>query len=219
LISINWFVFVWAVSSNMVLEASLGYFINPLISVALGALVLGEVLNRPQKIAVGLATLAVFLLSVQLGAVPWVSLVLAGTFGLYGLIRKVMPVSALQGHFAETLACVPFALAYLIWMARSGDLVFGADLGTDLLLMLAGPVTAVPLMLFALAARRINLSTLGLTQYLAPTGHFLLAVIFFSEPFTLTHGLAFGLIWIGLFIFSMDSIRRERSRRKQLGQS
>lgn len=211
LIAINWLVFIWAVVSGRVLEASLGYYINPLLSVALGALVLDEHLNRIQMTAVVLAALGVAVLATGLDGFPWVSLTLASSFAGYGLIRKVTPVPSASGLFIETLLCAPFALAYIVWLMETGaSAAAGAGWDIWVLLIVAGPFTAAPLLLFNLAARRVRLSTLGLVQYLAPSMHFVLAVVFFGERFTPVHGVVFGLIWTGLALFSWDSQRQRR---------
>ncbi|MGF1456135.1 MAG: EamA family transporter RarD [Alphaproteobacteria bacterium] len=209
LISVNWVTFIWAVSVGRVLETSLGYFMNPLISVALGFLVLGERLNRAQTIAILLACAGVINLTWALGVPPWISLMLAVSFGLYGLVRKVLPVGALEGLFAETVVVLPVAVGYLAWMAFAGGASFGTmGIWTNLFLIFSGPVTVVPLLLFGLAARRLRLSTLGLTQYSAPTIHFVLAVWAFGEAITGAHLVTFALIWSGLAVFTTDSLRR-----------
>ncbi len=210
LISVNWVTFLWAVANDKILEASLGYFMNPLVSVALGFLVLRERLNRYQWAAVALACIGVTILTVALGVPPLIPLMLAVSFGLYGLLRKTVGVGALEGLFAETAACVPLALLYVAWLAWSGNGAWGqADLAIHLLLIGAGPVTAVPLLLFSLGARRLRLSTIGLTQYVAPTIQFALAVFVFGETLTQAHLLTFTFIWLGLGIFTWDSLRRE----------
>ncbi len=208
LISVNWFSFIWAVANDRVLETSMGYFINPLVSVALGFVILQERMNRAQWIAVGLAATGVAVMIIGAGTVPWLSLLLAGTFGVYGLVRKVIPVSALEGLFAETLACLPLAVLFVGYLAWSGEGAFGETWGTSLLLVVAGPVTAVPLLFFAMAARQLPLATLGLTQYVAPSTQFALAVFLWGEPFTLTHLVTFGCIWAGLAVYSANLLRR-----------
>ena len=163
LIAVNWGVYIWAILAGRVMEGSLGYFINPLVNVGLGLLVLGERLERPVGIAVAVASLGVVWLTVGLGHLPWVSLSLAFSFGAYGLLRKLVPVGALLGLCVETLLLLPFALGYLAWAAANGRLAFASgNLRLDILLVLAGPITAVPLLFFAAAARRLPLSTLGL---------------------------------------------------------
>ncbi len=219
LISLNWLTFIWAVANDRVLDTSLGYFMNPLVSVALGLVVLGERLNRAQMIAVGLAFVGVVNLTLASGVPPWLPLMLAFSFGLYGLVRKVIPVGALEGLFAETLVMLPIGLGYLLWVSVQGTGAFGRDpWGTDIWLVLAGPVTAVPLLLFSLGARRVRLSTLGLTQYIAPTIQFILAVVAFGETVTSAHLVTFVFIWIGLAVFSLDSWRRERHQQNLMRQ-
>lgn len=206
----NWLVFVWAISVDRLLEASLGYFINPLVSMLLGAVFLGERLRPLQRIAVMLAALGVAARVWQVGSLPWIALFLAGTFGVYGLLRKRAPVDAINGLFVETAVTAPLALAWLAWLSHTDRLHFGTELATDLLLPLAGVLTAVPLMLFAVAARRLPLSALGFLQYLAPSLNFLLAVLVFREPFGTGQLLAFALIWTGLAVYSLDLVRVSR---------
>jgi len=212
LISVNWLTYVWAVNNGHVIDASLGYFINPLVSVALGVIVLSERLNRAQWTAVGLAAAGVLYLAIVTGRPPWISMVLAMSFGLYGLIRKVVAVDSLPALAAETLLLTPLAAGYLIWLGARGAGAFG-QLGvpTDLLLLGSGIATAVPLAMFAYGARRIPLSTVGLTQYLAPSMQFLLGVFFFGEPFPRARAIGFILIWCALAIYAADGLRRSRS--------
>ncbi|MBA3393392.1 MAG: EamA family transporter RarD [Deltaproteobacteria bacterium] len=207
LLAVNWGIFVWATISGHLLDASLGYFINPLISVALGTIFLRERLSRLQWIAIALAAAGVAILTWRAGGVPWVALILAFTFGAYGLVRKTARVDALVGSTVETVLMVPFALGYLLWIADRGALGH-ADLAMHLLLVGTGIVTAVPLVLFTVAARRLPLSTVGFLQYLAPTGQFLLAAIAFGEPVSVDRLLAFVVIWTGLAVFSFDLWRR-----------
>ena len=205
LLAINWGIFVWATVRGHLLDASLGYFINPLISVALGTLLLRERLSRLQWIAIGLAAGGVAILTWRAGRVPWIALLLAGTFGLYGLVRKTAKVDALVGSTVETVLMVPIALAYLAIMPGA----FGhADVTTHALLVGTGVVTAIPLVMFASAARRLPLSTVGFLQYLAPTGQFLLAALAYGEPVPLDRLAAFVVIWAGLAVFSLDLWRR-----------
>ena len=202
LMAVNWFTFIWAVEAGRVLEISLGYYVNPLVSVLLGTLFLRERLTAWQGVAVALACLGVGTLAVEARGFPWVSLVLALTFGVYGLLRKIAPVRPIEGLFIETLMMTPFALAYLVYLEAQGVAVFGhLDRATDGLLLLAGAVTALPLIWFASAARRLRLSTVGFFQYLAPSCHFLLAVFLFGEPFTRTHLVTFVCIWSALAIY------------------
>jgi chloramphenicol-sensitive protein RarD len=206
LLSINWGVFVYAVGAGRLLEASLGYFINPLVSVALGVIVLGERLRRAQKLAIALAALGVVALTVHRGHLPYLALVLAFTFGLYGLVRKTAKVESLAGSTIETGLMSPIALIGLGLLASRGGGAFGhADASTHALLVATGVVTTVPLLLFTSAARRLPLSTVGFLQYLAPTGQFLLAVLVYGEAFSSGTLAAFAIIWAGLAVFSYDA--------------
>lgn len=207
LLAINWSIFVWATISGHLLDASLGYFINPLVSVALGTIFLRERLSRLQWLAIGLAAAGVGILTWRAGGVPWVALVLAGTFGLYGLVRKTAKVDALVGSTLETLLMVPVAAIYLAVIADHGALGHG-DVTTHLLLVGTGVITAIPLVLFTVAARRLPLTTVGFLQYLAPTGQFFLAAIAYREPVPPERLAAFVVIWIGLAVFSLDLWRR-----------
>ncbi len=211
----NWLVFVWAISVDRLVEASLGYFINPLVSVLLGRLFLGERLRPLQRVAAALATLGVASRVWQVGELPWIALFLALTFGFYGLLRKRAPVDAINGLLVETAVTAPIALAWLFWVARSGELHFGTDALTDALLPLAGVLTAVPLMLFAVAARHLPLSTLGFLQYLAPSLNFLLAVFLFGEPFDAGHLVGFALIWVGLAVYTADMLKASHAITRQ----
>ncbi|MBD3855339.1 MAG: EamA family transporter RarD [Acidobacteria bacterium] len=211
-IAINWGLFIYAVNTNRVLATSLGYYINPLVNVLLGLVVLNERLNRKQWIAVSLAALAVILLTLQAGELPWISLVLPVSFGLYSLLRKTVHADAVVGLTFETAALFPIAAALLLRQELRGVGALGNQgLGIDLLLVAAGAVTAVPLILFTLGLRRIPLSTAGLLQYIAPTMTFLLAVLLFDEPFSTAHAVSFTLIWIALVIYSVDLRSRLRS--------
>ncbi len=201
-ISLNWGIFIWAVAHDRVLESSLGYFISPLVSVVFGFIFLGERLRPWQLFAVGLATAGVLNQTLQLGTFPWVALGLAFSFGVYGLIRKLAPVDAISGQLVETMLLLVAALPYLAWLQATGSGVFGAgDVRLDSYLILAGLATAAPLILFAQAAKRLTLATVGLLQYIVPTSHFVLAVFIFGEPFSLAHGLSFVLIWVALSIY------------------
>lgn len=211
LIAVNWLVYIWAVQHDHVLDASLGYFINPLVNVALGMLVLGERLRRLQGVAIGVAAIGVLLLTVQGGDALWVPLALALSFGAYGLLRKVAAIDALGGLTVETLLLAPASLAVLLWAAQDGTQAFGASTRIDLLLIAAGAVTATPLLLFAAAARRLPYATMGLLQYIAPTLQFLEAVLLFGEPVLPVHYVTFALIWSGCAIYAWDSIRAYRA--------
>lgn len=206
LLALNWVLFVWATISGHLLDASLGYFINPLISVALGTLVLRERLRRLQWLALGLAAIGVGLMTWRVGRLPWVALLLAGTFGLYGLVRKTARVDALVGSTIETVLMVPAAAIYLVAIAPTGALGH-ASAATHALLVGTGVITAVPLILFTSSARRLPLSTVGFLQYLAPTGQFLLAVLAFGEPLAADRLGAFAVIWVALALFSADLVR------------
>jgi chloramphenicol-sensitive protein RarD len=209
LIALNWVIFVWAVGTNQVLQISLGYFINPLVNVVLGMAVFGERLGRWQLFAVLLAAAGVVNQIVAVGELPWAALALAVSFAVYGLMRKTARVESLVGLALETAWLAPLAAGYLLYLASQGAGAFGGHgIGFDLLLLAAGPVTAVPLLCFAIGARRLKLSTLGLFQYLAPSLQFLLAILWFGEPFTAAHLVTFGLIWSALALYSLDSIRR-----------
>ena len=207
----NWLIYVWAVINDRILEASLGYYINPLMYVAAGVFILGEQLRRAQLVSVALAATGVLVMTFGAGVFPWVSLALAFLFTAYGYIRKTTPVGAMPGLFIETTILAPVAVIFMLSLMNAGDAVFQAQsFGMDLLLMLAGPVTVIPLALFALATRRLTLITIGLLQYIGPTLQFALG-LYYGETFTLFHALCFGLIWTGLAIFSVDAVRANRS--------
>lgn len=209
LIAANWFLFIWSVTTGHVLEASLGYFINPLVSVLLGRMFLGEHLRRVEWASVAIAGLAVLWLSVSVGVIPYLSLLLALTFGFYGLVRKRAHVPSIDGLFVETIFLMPFALAYLVWRAHLGDIAFGTrSRELDLLLVAAGPITAIPLIWFASAVRRLRLAMIGILQYISPTLQFLLAVAMFHEPFDHRRLVAFVFIWVAVAIFTADNVRR-----------
>jgi chloramphenicol-sensitive protein RarD len=208
LVTSNWLTFVWAVNAGRILETSLGYFITPQVNVLLGFLFLHERLRRPQWLAVLLAVAGVANQIWMLGQLPWISLVLALTFGSYGLFRKQIPVDAVTGLLVETLVAAPVALAFLVYLARTGGLGFAHQGGVvDALLAGLGVVTAVPLLLFAAGARRLRLATVGFLQYLAPTMTFLLAVLIYGEPLGPGRALTFLLIWAGIIVYAADSLR------------
>jgi chloramphenicol-sensitive protein RarD len=215
LVSTNWLIYIYAVVNDQVMATSLGYYINPLVNVLLGILFLGERLGRGRAIAVALAALGTASLAFELGGLPWISLTLAFSFGFYGLIRKRLGLPALAALFVETLLVAPLALLALGWFGLQGSSSFGSDTRTTLLLVLAGPVTLLPLLWFAEAARRLPLITVGFFQYLAPTLTFLLAVLVYGEAFTTAWAVTFVLIWSGLAVFTIDSLRtREQLRRR-----
>jgi chloramphenicol-sensitive protein RarD len=213
LISLNWLLYVWAVTHAHVVDASLGYFINPLVNVVLGVVVLRERLSRAQVIAVALAASGVAVLTIAHGRLPWIALALALSFGLYGLARKTVSADAVTGLLWETALLTPLAAGYLAFLGRQGTGAFGASPATSALLALGGPVTAVPLVLFAVGARALPLSTVGFLQYLSPSIQFLLAVLVFREPFTAVHAATFAFIWTALAILTWDLRRRLRYER------
>ncbi len=217
LIGVNWFVYVWGVNAGHIVETSLGYFINPLLSVLLGVIVLHERLRPLQWIPIGLAAAGVLYLTIVYGAVPWISLILAFSFGLYGLVKKTAPLNALHGLTLETgILFVPM-LAYLIAVEANGE---GAFLHTgalpDLLMIGAGIVTVIPLLMFASAARQIPLTLVGILQYIAPTGQFLLGVLIYGESFTTDRLIGFSLVWLALAIFTAENIWQRRRLAAQL---
>lgn len=218
LISGNWFIFIWAVQSGHAMEASLGYYIFPLVAVLIGFVGFGERLTQVQGLAVGLATLAVVLLTYGLGVAPIIALSLAGTFASYSAIKRGVQAPAVISVTLEVLLMAPFALGYLAYaatgLAGEGAGWFGRDLTTSLWLPFTGVLTGGPLMLFTYAARRISMATLGLAQYLNPTLQFLTAMLLFQEPFSQWHALAFGLIWAALAIYSASAWAQERAARR-----
>ncbi len=208
LISINWLVYIWAVNDSRIVETSLGYYINPLVSVLLGVVVLKERLTLPQSAAVALAALGVLNQAVHVGGLPWVSLSLAVTFGLYGLCKKMLNIGAITGLTIETLLLTPASLGYVAWLQATGaGALAGGQIATDLLLLGTGVVTAVPMLLFANAANRIPLSVLGFVQYLSPTLALFVGVFVYHEPFSLTQLVSFAFIWAALAIFSLAPAR------------
>lgn len=210
LISCNWGVYTWAIIHDRTLDAALGYYINPLVSVLMGVVLLNEKLNRPQIIAIALAAAAVLLLAAQSGGVPWVSLALPVSFATYGYLRKTLPVAALQGFALEVLILSVPAGAYVAWLAATGSGHFGVAATDTLWLIVGGPITAIPLILFSVGARSLPLSTIGVMQYIAPTIAFLIAVFVFGEPFSPVQAVAFGLIWTGLVIFTWSGVAQSR---------
>lgn len=207
----NWLVYVWAVNTGHVVEASLGYFLVPLVNVASGRFVLDEHLRRLQWLAIVLAGIGVAVLVVQLRRPPWIPLALAGTWGGYSLMRKKSPLGAVTGLTVETLLLAPVAIAFLVWQHHSGAGALGrVSLGQTLLLLSAGVITAVPLLMFAYGARRIRLSTLGLLQYLTPSVQLSLGVWVYHEPFPRERLLCFGFIWAGLALYTADNVIQQR---------
>jgi chloramphenicol-sensitive protein RarD len=211
LITINWATYIWAVNNGQVVESSLGYFINPLVTVLMGVYLLGERLRSWQWVAVGVAGLAVVVLSIDYGRLPWVALVLAFSFGSYGLCKKTANVPPIESVTFETLVIGPLALTYLVWLTVRGDSTFTTHGAGHLLLFLStGLVTAVPLICFGGAAIRVSMTTLGLLQYLAPILQFALGVLYFHEDMPAGRWIGFGLVWVALAIFTVDSLRHRR---------
>lgn len=211
LISANWGVYIYSIQSDQILAASLGYYINPLVSVFLGMLFLKETLRPWQWVAIALAAAGTLNLAISVGEVPWLSLFLAFSFGFYGLVRKAAPVPPLLGLFVETLLAAPVALIFLFWLDAKGEGSFARmNLYTDLMLVAASIFTALPLLWFTNAAKRLRLSTVGMFQYIAPTLNFLLAVFVYGEIFTAMHAITFGLIWFALALYTADAFRLQR---------
>jgi chloramphenicol-sensitive protein RarD len=206
-ISINWTIYIWAVQNERIFESSLGYYINPLMYVLVGMWLFGESLRPLQFVAVGFAFAGVLVLTISGGVFPWVALSLAALFTAYGAIRKRVVIGAMPGLFVETSMLFPFALGYLIWLLFAGQAAFGnGDMSLVMLLLAAGPVTVVPLLLFAVAARRLTMATIGFMQFLAPTLQFLTGV-YYGEKLTPAHWICFSLIWIAVLLFSTDAVR------------
>ena len=214
IISGNWLLYIWAVNNNYLLQASLGYYINPLVNVVLGMVFLREQLRKPQILAVLLAAGGVLYLTMSYGEFPWIAFTLALSFGFYGLIRKVAPVGALVGLAVETMLLTPPAVIYLVYLHSQGaDFIFHVSFKLDLLLIGCAPLTAVPLLFFTLGAKRLYLSTVGLMQYIGPSGMFLLAVFLYREPFSTVQVWTFAMIWAALGIYSTDSVIYYRQER------
>jgi chloramphenicol-sensitive protein RarD len=217
LVGVNWLIFIWAVNANHMLDASLGYYINPLINVVLGMIFLGERLRKLQWFAVGLAAIGVLIQVVAFGSIPVVAIALAFSFGFYGLLRKKVSLEAQTGLFIETLVMLPAASIYLLFIADSATSDLAANpISLNLLLIAAGIVTTLPLLCFTGAATRLKLSTLGFFQYIGPSLMFLLAVLIYGEAFTTDKAVTFAFIWGALVIFSFDGLRHnKKSKRTQ----
>ena len=211
LIAVNWLIYIWAIATDHILAASLGYYLNPLVNVLLGRIFLGERLRPMQLVAVAVAALGVAILIGDALDTLWVSVSLACSFGLYGLIRKVTPVGSVPGLTIETTLLAPLSLAAIFWFQSNGTAGFGSDMETSGLLILAGAVTAIPLLLFATAARRMSYASLGFVQYLAPSIGFLLAVFVYGEPLSMTKLVCFVLIWLSIAIFCVDALKTYRA--------
>lgn len=219
LISANWYIYIWAINDNHVVEASLGYYINPLFNVLLGVAVLKERLNPRQLVSLVLAFAGVSIITLQYGKVPWIALSLTLTFGLYGLVKKLTRLDAMTGLFFETLCVAPVALGYIIMLQVNGTGAFGvATGGTTFLLMLAGVVTALPLLWFAQGARLVPLSTIGFAQYISPSISLVLGIFVFREPFTGVEILSFGLIWSALVLYSWSLYKEKKVPPQELAE-
>ncbi len=211
LVSANWVIYIFAVNNGHVVDAALGYFINPLVSVALGVIIFGERLNRAQGLALAVATIAVVVLAVEVGALPWIAFGLAFSFGLYGLVKKIVPTDPRVSVGVESALAAPFALAYIVVAAVGGHGNFlGQGAGHVALTVLCGPITAIPLLLFAAAAQRLPLVTLGLLQYLTPAMQMTWGVVVGHEPMPPARWLGFALIWVALAVFTVDAVARSR---------
>ena len=213
----NWFLYIWSINHDRIIDASLGYFITPLVNVLLGYVLLGERLRRLQWAAVGLAALGVLWLAWQSGHPPWIGLALAGTFGTYGLLRKTATLGPLEGLSLETLLLFPLSMGYLLWLSHTGQNTFAAAPdSTRWLLAASGPITAIPLLLFAAGARRIPLATLGLLQYIGPTIQLLLGVLLYQETFAGARLAGFAVVWSALIVYSADGLLQAWSARRKL---
>ena len=211
-IGFNWGLYIWAVNAGHIVESSLGYFINPLLNVVLGTVFLSERLNRVQWLSVAIAAAGVLWLTFNYGSFPWIALALAGSFGIYGLIRKLAAVDSVVGLGVENTVLLLPALAYLLWAETAGSGGFFGEwgFGIDGLLIFGGALTALPLIAFSFAVRRVPLSTIGLMQYIAPTMQFLIGVLVFREAFDRDRAIGFVVIWIALAVFAVDGLRRAR---------
>jgi len=206
----NWGVYIWAIQQDQIFQGSLGYYINPLIYVLVGVVIFKETISRLQICAIMMAFIGVMILTFQGGVFPWISIILATTFTLYGVLRKQIAVGAMPGLFVETLTLLPPALILFVYLAQTNTLAWGSyGWDMDALLLFAGPLTVLPLLAFAYAARRISLSALGVLQYIGPTLQFACG-IYFGETFTAAHAWCFGFIWLGVGVFAFDAIRRSR---------
>ena len=216
LITANWLTYIWAIQNDRIFETSLGYYINPLMYVVVGVMFFGDRLRRPQLLAVILAAVGVIVLTFSGDTVPYVALMLGASFTAYGVIRKKVIIGAMPGLFIETILLFPFALLWLLWLINSDTSVFAAGgMRISALLMLAGPVTVIPLLCFAIAARRLTLTTVGFMQFLAPTLQFLTG-LYYGEVLTTAHLVCFGCIWLAVLLFSADAVRASRKKPPQV---
>ncbi|MEO0466053.1 MAG: EamA family transporter RarD [Pseudomonadota bacterium] len=215
LIGANWLVYIWSVENERVMEASLGYYINPLVNVLFGLVLFSERLRALQWASIGLAVIGVGILTLAFGRLPYLALILCFTFAFYTLVRKQVEVDGRAGFLVETAILMPFDFMWWGWLVGQGEAgVMGRNGWDSILLLIAGPLTAVPLICFAIAARRLQLSTIGMIQYLGPTLQFLIAVVVFREPFSATHGIAFVFIWGALALFTADSVMGQAKARR-----
>ncbi len=215
LIGVNWLIYIWAVGQERVMEASIGYYINPLVNVLIGAVFFAERLRPAQWLAVGIAAIGVAVMTNALGYFPWVAIILCLTFAFYSVIRKQVQVDSRAGFVVEAALLAPLAMIWLGWFVGQPGGRWMGDGGLDIpLLLAAGPITAVPLILFAIAAKRLRLSTIGMMQYIGPTLQFLISVVVFKEAFGLTHAIAFSFIWTALIVFTVDSLLGEAKARR-----
>lgn len=210
LLSINWLVYIWAVNSGHVVETSLGYFINPLVNVALGVIFFKERLRTGQWLAIASAAAGVIFLTVQNGSLPWIALTLAASFGAYGALRKVARLDSLEGLTMETALIAPFAAAFLLFTGVSGT---STSVTQSALLLGAGAVTAIPLLLFSVGVRSIPMTTLGLLQYIAPTLQFIIGALIYHEPFDATRAIGFGAVWLALAVYTIEGLAMRRKSR------
>ena len=215
LIGVNWLIYIWAVNQGRTMEASLGYYINPLVNVLFGMLIFSERLRPAQWVAVAVAAIGVGVMTLAFGHVPWVALGLCFTFAFYSVIRKKVAIDSRAGFLVEVVVLTPLALAWFSWFLQQPDGRLMGTGGWDIpMLILAGPITATPLILFGLAAKRLKLSTVGMMQYIGPTLQFLIATLVFHEAFGWTHAIAFGCIWAALAIYTTDSVIGEAKARR-----
>ena len=214
LLAANWLLFIWAINNDHMLDASLGYYINPLLNVLLGYMFLGERLRPFQKLAVLLAVIGVSILVISHGQLPWIALVLAGSFGVYGLLRKQVAVDSIPGLAVESSMMMPFALGYWLWFATPASDMLSNSLDMNVLLIMAGIVSTAPLLCFTAAAKRLKYSTLGFFQYIGPSIMFLLAIFVYGEPLEQARLVTFAFVWLALVIFSIDSLRSYRQQKK-----
>lgn len=219
-ITVNWGTYIWAVNSDHMVESSMGYYINPLMVVILGMTVLNERLNAMQYLSIAFASIGVIIITVQYGRIPWIALLLAASFALYGLFKKLMRVEALVGLALETAVMMPAALGYIVFKLFNGTSgIYGVTLSTVIILLFSGVATATPLLWYAMGAKRVKLSTMGFLQYISPTISLFLGVFIYGEQFTKTHLLSFGFIWIGLIIYSFSNVKMLSKMRKAANQN